>query len=594
MLKKFLMSFLGSLAALWFTGLLIVILTFSLIGLVMSSDTDSDLRDKSILYLNLTGNIEERSVMPNIRDLAISGYSKTQGLDEILRSVRSAAENDRIEGIFINCDGSQMGYASREELLTALRAFKESGKWIYAYGESVSQGDYYVASCADRFFLNPSGMVDVRGMASQIPFFKDALDKLGVEVQVMKVGTFKSAVEPYILNEPSEPSLMQTMVFLNAIWNNVSGSIAEGRGVKPADVNAWADSIIVFRPAETALENKVVSELKYRRQVDEILREKTGLDSDEDIRFVTPSDYLSADKAIENIGLGKNDSHIAVYYAFGDIVDDGNEGIVGSKVTADIVKLADDKNVAALVLRVNSGGGSAFASEQIWESLEYFKSKGKPFYVSMGDYAASGGYYISCGADRIFADNNTLTGSIGIFGMIPCVKGLLKDKIGVNFATIATNPDAAFPNLFDPLTPVQHAAIQTEVENGYKLFTKRVADGRELPIDSVLTIAEGRVWDGATALRIGLVDELGGIHKAIAAIADEAGLEPTDCVSYPAVDINSMEMLMFSILNSKAEGLRLVGIEGIEPEQARKAVRHLKSLQTMGKVQARMEEITLY
>ncbi|MDE7119222.1 MAG: signal peptide peptidase SppA, partial [Muribaculaceae bacterium] len=373
--------------------------------------------------------------------------------------------------------------------------------------------------------------VDLRGMATMIPFFKGLLDKVGVEMQVVKVGTYKSAVEPYILTGMSEPSRRQTSVFLNAIWGNVTRAVSESRGIKVEDLNQWADSMIYLSSdAKVFVDNKMVDDLKYSHEVRDFFKERLDLADDSDLPMVDYTDYLTSAK-VPHTKSSKN--KIAVYYAFGDIVDSGRDGISSEYMVPDIYQLADDKEIKAMVLRVNSGGGSAFASEQIWEALEYFKSKGKKLYVSMGDYAASGGYYISCGADKIFAQPNTLTGSIGIFGLMPCVKPLT-EKIGLNFDVVTTNANAAFPSIMEPMTPAQQRAMQQSVNDGYELFTKRCADGRHIPQDSIKAIGEGRVWDGAMAKQIGLVDNLGSLSAAVKALASEMKYTKYEIVNYPA------------------------------------------------------------
>ncbi|MDE6160720.1 MAG: signal peptide peptidase SppA, partial [Muribaculaceae bacterium] len=436
-----------------------------------------------------------------------------------------------------DCGSLAAGVATCEELVSYLRGFKESrDKWIYAYADSYSQGAFLVASAADSIFVNPIGAVDIHGAASATPFFKELLDKVGVRMQIIKVGTYKSAVEPFILNEMSEPARKQSQEYIDSIWGYMSSAMAFGRNTTVNAVNVWADSICATWTAERIQRSGIVDATVYRRIMEQRLCELTECSKKEDLSLVSPADYLVA--ATSPLDMNSLGSHIALLYACGDITDSGNGGIVGETMVPQIVKLAEDDDVKALVMRVNSGGGSAFASEQIWEALEYFKSKGKPFYVSMGDYAASGGYYISCGADRIYADETTLTGSIGVFGMIPEASNLLNDKIGIHFSTVQSGPNAAFPTLFKPLTSQQLAAMQSNVDNTYSLFTQRVADGRDIPVDSVRTIAEGRVWVGSSALRLGLVDETGNIADAISGVSAVCGVDADKVVEYPKEDDN--------------------------------------------------------
>ena len=610
MFKKILSAFIGSLAAIWISAALIFMMFVSMIAGLLGEDTQQDkVGEHSVLYLDLTGMFDERYQAVDVQELMMGNGEMPQHLDEVLEAIDVAADDRFIDGMFINCGGSSLGYAQRQELVEAIAKFKKnSGKWVYAYGDTYTQADYYVATAADKILLNPVGMVDVRGIASQIPFFKNALDKLGVQMQVVKVGEFKSAVEPYILTEPSEPSRRQTQVYIDAIWSNVAKTIATNRKVSVADVNKWADSLIMTESAHKLVDNKVVDQLNYRRQVDKMLCKLTKKKDVDDLCLVTPNAYLKTDPRVRVEKVRRkiydkveNKGYFALLYATGDIVDQGDAGIVGPKMVEQILELAEDDDVKGLVLRVNSGGGSAFASEQIWEAFEHFKSTGKPFYVSMSDYAASGGYYISCGADSIFCDANTLTGSIGIFGMMPCIKDLLNDKLGVNVADISTNPNADFMTLTKPMTAEQQAAMQKYVDRGYRLFTRRVADGRKLPIDSVLHIAEGRVWDGATAHSLGLVDCLGGVDKAMAAMANKLKMSADNYVSYPEIKITPFEQLLFDNENSpvvKAATATAVpewmrGIEGLDPVQCRRHIDMLRTLKGKSRVQARMEPIVL-
>ncbi len=546
----------------------------------------------SILYLDLSGPINDRAQNRSVQEFIMGNNEAAQNLDEILQAIDYAADDSNIDGIYLNCGGSDLGYASREELTAALSKFKKSGKWIYSYADSYTQSDYYVASAASKMYINPVGTVDIKGLGSSIPFFKNALDKLGIEMQIVKVGTFKSAVEPYILTEASEPSRLQTKVYLDAIWNNVKTTIADNRSVSTSNIDTWADSLISTVTGDKLQKIKLVNGLKYRREFENMLRKLTNVELGEDLHLVSTSDYLSANSRPQRTAENKIDhsGHIAVLYAVGEISDNGNSGIVGSNMVDQIIELADDDNVKGLVMRVNSPGGSAFASEQIWEALQYFKSKHKPFYVSMGDYAASGGYYISCGADKIYSDVNTITGSIGIFGMIPNTKGLLNDKLGVNFSNIETNENAIFPTYFQPMTESQRAAMQRNVEDGYKLFTSRVAKGRKLPIDSVLNIAEGRVWDGKTALKLHLVDNIGGLDATIAAMAKTLKTDKYNYISYPKVSQSTLEMLLSQSSNFDAS----IKIDGLSAQDVKYCTYLLNRIQsTKGGLQARMEDVII-
>ena len=584
MLKRFFISMLGTIAGIWIAITIFIIGGIAIVAAAIGSSSKANVvDDKSILYLNLTGDITERLEEQNFVDFVRDFESHGQSLEQMLTSIRLAANYRKISGIYIDAAGSGMGVASRQELIEALEQFKESGKWIYAYADNYSEGDYLVASVADKIFLNPVGNVDIHGVGMQTPFFTGLLDKLGVKIQVVKVGTYKSAVEPFILTSMSEAARRQNQVYVDSIWNFYANTIAANRDVTPATVSAWADSLTFAWTAEHAADSRIVTETRYRRSVEDMLRSLTDVDSDDDLRLVTPEAYLEANA--KKLSSASKD-HIAVLYAVGDIVESGDGGIVGSTMVPQIIKLADDDNVAALVLRVNSGGGSAFASEQIWEALEYFKSTGKPFYVSMGDYAASGGYYISCGADRIFADETTLTGSIGVFGMIPDLSGLVTGKLGITFSTVASSPNATFMSFTQPMTPEQLKAMQSYVEDTYDKFTTRVADGRNMSVDSVKAIAEGRVWIGSSAVELGLVDELGSLDATVKAIADEVGLADDAWVAYPEIKNDFIERLLEQTSQLKAQGIIL------DPEIVKYLVA-AKRITELEPVQARMPEIII-
>ena len=376
-------------------------------------------------------------------------------------------------------------------------------------------------------------------------------------MQVVKVGTYKSAVEPFILKESSEANRRQQLHYLSSLWSSVSSTIAAGRGVDTLAVNRWADSYSFSIDATGYVADSIADRTLYRHEFDELVVERSGLDSDDSPRYVSIADYVKA-RTLSAYGFNKGKRRIAVLYALGDIVESGKGGIVSDELVPRILDLADDDDIDGLILRVNSGGGSAYASEQIWEALEQFKQRtGKPFYVSMGDMAASGGYYISCGADRIYADPLTLTGSIGIFGLIPDASKLLNDKIGITTSTVETN-SGSFPTFTQPMPEAQRAAMQTMVNRGYELFVSRCADGRHMPVDSIKAIAEGRVWDGYTACRIGLVDRLGGLLDAINDMAQEIGAAEGEFQirEYPKLKFKWWEEMLTLGKNMKASMVR--------------------------------------
>lgn len=587
MLKKFFISMLGSLAALWLSlGILVfgsIIAAGILIGKNAIGSATGSTTEK-ILYLKLSGEISERESMPSFTELISDGIEDNDDMETIIKSLLKARDDQNVRGVFIDCNGASAGVATRTEIIEALKIFKESGKWVYAYGDNYFQGDYYVASVADKLYLNPVGSVTVKGLSASVMFYKDLLDKLGVDIQVVRVGSFKSAVEPFLRTDMSPESREQTEVFLTNIWHDVRNGIATNRNLKSnVEVDMWADSLSFVWAPEKYVENRVVSELRYRSEVEAELRKKMKIESDAELPYITPGEYMASNA--EDL-LASNEEYIAVLYAVGDIVDSGEEGISSEKYVPEIERLANDDKVKAMVLRVNSGGGSAFASEQIWKALEDFKAKGKPLYVSMGDYAASGGYYISCGADKIYSDASTLTGSIGIFGIIPSA-GRLAEKIGVSVENVETNPGADFPTLTSPMTPRQYAGMQSYVERGYETFTSRVAEGRELPVDSVKAIGGGRVWDGTSALKLGLVDEIGSLHQAISDLNKSLN-KKYKTVSYPLNEDNILHNLI-----REARKNMTIEIAGFGQIDAYACRRYLENVFNASPVQARMEMIII-
>ncbi len=586
MLKRFFIAFTGSLAAIWLSGLLFLILiVMAVIVAGVGSNESVKLKDHSILRIDLAGVITERpegnSYLNSIYDTGSAPQS--QALNEIVGSILKAATDKSIDGIFIDCQGSSAGIATRCDIIGAIETFKKSGKWVIAYGDSYDQGDYLIATTADTVFVNPQGVVNVAGLSSTTMFFKDLLDKVGVEAQVIKVGTYKSAVEPYLLNEMSEANREQVTSYVDGIWKTLTPIIAKNRKVTEADVNMWADSLCLTWPASRLVDSRIVDRTAYRHEVEELLADMTGRDSADDLRFITPSQMASATDLLNHGG----GDYIAVLYASGDIVDTGSEGISAEVFVPEILDLAADDDVKGLVLRVNSGGGSAFASEQIWEALERFKDTGKPFYVSMGDVAASGGYYISCGADKIYADRQTLTGSIGIFGIIPCAKTLLNDRLGVHTSTVGTNANPTFGDLSSPLTAFEREALQRHINDGYETFTGRCAEGRGLPIDSIKAIAEGRVWDGNQARRIGLIDDFSDLNGVVTAMAQELKLKKYKVKECPNAD-QSLWKLLTSLKSSYHEKMlrRELG-------DSYDIYRQVDALTHMERVQCRMEKVVL-
>ena len=523
----------------------------SLAGMLATEGMTAPIKEKSILRINLSGELAERDDANPFASL-MGKVSASLSLEDALLALDKAAKNDKILGVYLEGGAIAANPGMAQELRQALVEFKKSGKWVVAYGDSYGKTAYYLSSVADSVLLNPEGNVDFGGMASQIMFYKDVMEKVGVKMQVFKVGTYKSAVEPFICSEMSPANREQVTSYLFSIWTNMLKDVAESRNMEVSKLNSLADSLTMISDAAMALNDGMVDKLCYMDEVKAILREKCGYeDKDDDLVFTTVADVAKSETLDEKV-----DEEVAVYYAYGEIVQSQSGGlsmdqehqIVGEKMIKDLQDLREDDDVKAVVLRVNSPGGSAFASEQIWREVCLLKEK-KPVVVSMGGMAASGGYYISCAANRIFAEPTTLTGSIGIFGMIPDLSELLTEKIGLKFDVVKTNEMSDIGGMGRPFNAAESAQMQKMVNRGYETFTKRVADGRGMAQDSVKMIAEGRVWTGEQGLKIGLVDELGNLDDAVAHAAELAKVEKYRAVGYPAPD-NPFEQL----LNEKKSG----------------------------------------
>ncbi len=554
MMKKFILivcgSFVGAFLAFLFFMVASMIMSFAIMGSMgMNSKKKTvSVSKHSILKLDLGTTISERGGQAPIDMMSLlqgEGMSQDLGLNTVVSAIENAATDKNIDGIYIECNGVSAAPATLKTMRRALKEFKKSGKWIAAYGhEGINQADYYLASVADSIYLNPVGALDLHGLASVTPYMKKLLDKVGVEMQVVRVGTFKSAVEPYMLEDISDANRLQQEHYLGAIWKEMIDSIAADRKLQSAALNTLCDSMIITMEPQRVIQYKLIDKLAYRTEMDDILRARTQVEKGKDLNFVSPNDMASS---LEDAVAG---DHIAVVYAVGEIdgaggmMSAGEEGIDSEKLSKTIHDLMEDDNVKGMVFRVNSPGGSAFGSEQIWKAVMDFKASGKPVAVSMGDYAASGGYYISCCADRIFAERTTITGSIGIFGVIPCPHDLIENKLGVHMASVKTNENADLGAMGLKLTPAQRAGLQNMVNQGYELFTKRCADGRHVTQDSIKKIAEGRVWDGMTAKQIGLVDDFGGIREAVAWVANKAKMgKDYKTQNYPTQSDKLMEML---------------------------------------------------
>ena len=512
-----------------------VIGMMSIIGMIASGNAAQNVEKNSVFVLNLSGTISEQG-SENPLSMFTGDNSLNSGLNDILSSIKKAKANDDIKGIYIEAGALMTNYATLQEIRNALADFRKSGKWIVAYGDFYTQGAYYVASVADKVYINPKGIVDWHGIGAQTMFYKDFMAKFGVKWEVVKVGTFKSATETFTEEKMSNANRLQTQTFIDGTWRNICAAVSKSRGISVDSLNSYADSYLALQATETLVKAKMVDGMMYGDQVKEAVKKMMKLDKDDDISQLTLNDML-------NVKDGKVEgSEIAVYYASGDIVQDpksatmfGNNNYIASrKVCKDLEDLMNDDNVKAVVVRINSGGGDAYASEQMWHQMSELR-KVKPVVVSMGDYAASGAYYMSAPASWIVAQPNTLTGSIGIFAVIPDLSGLVTSKLGVRFDEVKTNRNSTFGNtMARPFNAEETAMLQASVNRGYSLFRQRVADGRRLPIESVEKIAQGRVWLATDALNIKLIDQLGGIDDAVKKAAQLAKLKDYYTSDYPA------------------------------------------------------------
>ncbi|WP_455096490.1 signal peptide peptidase SppA [Prevotella koreensis] len=514
-----------------FTIIIVGIGLMSIIGMIASGESSGPVAENSVLVLPLTGTLEERAEDNTLERLIGNGI-KEIGLDEVIDGINKARDNDNIKGIYIEAGAfAADSYASLQAIRKALIDFKKSGKWIVAYGDSYTQSTYYIASVADKVMLNPHGIIDWHGMASQQFYLKDLMAKFGVKMQLAKVGTYKSAPEMFTADKMSDSNREQITAYINGIWQNVLKDVSASRKISTEKLNQYADSLITFDDPQNYIKYKMVDKLVYTDEVKDVVKEMMKLGKDDDFKKVTISDMTNVK------GKREGGEAIAVYYAYGDVVDGSASMSRGKNIDAQIVckdleKLMEDDDIKAVVLRINTGGGSAYASEQIWHSMKKLKAK-KPVVVSMGGMSASGGYYISSIANYIYAEPTTLTGSIGIFGMFPDPSQLLTEKLGVKFDEVKTNKFSTFGSMARPISDDEMTILNRYIDRGYSLFRSRVAEGRKMSVEDVEKIAQGRVWLGQDAVKIKLVDELGGLNDALTKAAKLAKLEEYHAVAYP-------------------------------------------------------------
>lgn len=546
-MKEFLRSTLATITGVLICGFIFIILGIStLVGIMASSETETIVLPNSVFTLELKGTIQER-YQPSPVDQFFEDQISTYGLEDILNAIQKAKENDLIKGIYLHTGALSCSAASLQAIHRALADFKQSGKFLVAYADAYTQGGYYVASVADKVIVNPVGSLSWHGLASETMFLKDFLAKIGVKMQIFRVGTYKSAVEPMMSTEMSPANREQTQAFLESTWKSILNDVSASRHISADSLNLLADRNMDFQPAETYVSSGLADTLMYQDEVLSYLKSLTGLSDEDDLKTLN-LDEMTRVKA--TAPKSKTRDVVAVYYAYGEI-DNGSssydEGINSEKVTKDLRDLRKDKNVKAVVLRVNSPGGSAYGSEQIWREVSLLKAE-KPVVVSMGDYAASGGYYISCAAHKIVAEPTTLTGSIGIFGMMPDASELLNDKLGLHFDGVKTHKMADMGSMSRPFNAEESALMQQMVNQGYALFTKRCAEGRHIPLEELCKIAEGRVWTGSMAKELKLVDELGGLDTAIQLAAQLSKVKDYNLQTYPA-----KEDFLTQLLNTRTD-----------------------------------------
>ena len=584
-MKDFFKNVFATMLGLFLFGIVMSFMGFMcLIGIIASSSSTTKIEDNSVLVLKLDGSMteqEEENMMNSLQGISSLSFEGT------MKAIKKAKNDDKVAGIYLEAGQFGADLAQAEEIEKALLDFRKSGKWIIAYGENYSTLGYYLASTANKIYLNKDGMIEWSGIGGEKVYYKNLLAKVGIKFVTTKVGKYKSAVEQLTADNISDADREQTQRYLDGWWNTILATVAKNRSLNKDSLNAYADRVITLEAPENMQKYKLVDGLIYNDQIADIVRKQLGIDKEDDINKLTVDDINADDTPVTG-------EHIAVYYAYGDIVDKASpqsifqddRQIVGNDMCKDLEDLAKDNDVKAVVIRVNSGGGSAYASEQIWHQISELK-KVKPVVVSMSGAAASGGYYLSSNANWIVADPTTITGSIGIFGLFLDRSELYTKKLGINYAEVKTNRNSVFGASGHPFTPEQLSLLQNNVNRGYMLFKKRVAEGRKMTMEQVENIAQGRVWLGQDAIKLKLVDQLGGLDDAIAKAAKLAKMSDYETVSYPS-PLSTWEQLLGSyvgdddLLNGKMQAY--LG-EFYEPFKIINDAKH------MDKVQARMPYI---
>jgi protease IV len=578
--KYTLATVVGSVMTFIVFGGIVLIIFFAMIA--SFGEKEVVVNDNSVLTMTLASDIPDRASDNPFEsfDFATFESLKILGLNDILKTIEKAKNDERIKGIYLDLSYIPAGMANIEEIRNKLIEFKKSGKFIVSYSSGYSQKAYYIASVSDKIYMNPQGSIEWKGLNTQVMFFKGALDKLGVEAQIFRHGQFKSAVEPFMSDKMSEASKLQSIVLIQSIWDDMCKKISEKRGIKVDDLNMYADSLMVY-DAETALKYKFIDGIMYYDEVLAELKTKSGSEDKPEDFMIGISKYYEAKVDVEE---NKSKNRIAVIFAEGDIVDGGkSEGSIGGDWMAEIIRDArEDENIKAVVLRVNSPGGSGLASDIIWREVK-LTVEVKPVVVSMGNLAASGGYYIACPANYIFAQPNTLTGSIGVFGMIPNIEKLMTEKLGITVDGVGTNTHSDFGSIMRPFTPAEGEFIQRQVVDFYETFITKVAEGRGITTAEVDSIGQGRVWSGLNALEIGLVDEIGGLDAAVKKAVELAKIEDYRIYEYPE-KVDFMQQIVDDMSQNASENV----IKETLGENY-KFWQLLKDVQKLKGVQARMD-----
>ena len=581
-MSQFFKYTLATVLGIFIAGIISFFLFLGIIGTIVSSAEDKEViaTEHSILHLDLDYQINDRGGNDPFAQMDFTDFSmkKNPGLDEIIRAIKKAKADPNIDGIYLSAPSILAGISSVQEIRNALEDFKEDGKFIVAYATVFDQKAYYLASVADHLFLHPEGFILFNGLHGQVTFYKGALDKLGIDMQIIRHGQFKSAVEPFMLDKMSEASKKQTSALINSVWTEILNPIAISRGLTVDDLNRYADNL-ALNDAKSTVDYGFVDELKYKDEVEDYLVSFSGGKEKKDLNLLNVGKYINTSFYKKG---SKSRDRVAVIYASGEIMQGkGDDTYIGEKNIIKALKKARENNrVKAVVLRINSPGGSALISDLIWRELELTKAE-KPVVASMSDVAASGGYYIACNANYIFAEPTTITGSIGVFGMIPNAKELMNDKLGITFDEVMTNNNSDFMDLTKPLSPFQRAVIQRSIENVYSSFVNKVAEGRSMTFEDVDAIGQGRVWTGEQAIGLGLVDELGGLEDAIAAAAELAEMDDYRIQSLPVQKDPVMQM----IEDLTGESSVFIGKEfGVFA----KYIKYFNNLQNQDLIQARM------